>query len=116
MAYIFYRTEAERDNLRRELRRVAKKYKEYVTFAVLDATEYGHIADNLELRPGVFPAFVLHNGATDQVFPFSQRRKIAEEAIDVFVLDILQGKVTPGRLVEENLDSEGAWNNDHDEL
>ena len=101
IAYIFAETERERDHLRLSLRPVAKRYSEYVNFVTVDATEHAQMAIALDLKPGLFPAVVLHAIHVDQTFPFDQRRKITPEAIDEHVLAVAQGRGTPGPLPDD---------------
>jgi hypothetical protein len=122
VAYIFVRSEEEGNQLRRELTPIAKKYKQYISFGIIDANEYAHMAENLELKPNVFPAFVLHNILNDQVYPFDQSKKITMAAIDQFLSDITSGRVSgqnksEGANVsdyEDDDEDDEMW--EHDEL
>ncbi|KAJ9397805.1 hypothetical protein DTO282F9_5325 [Paecilomyces variotii] len=123
LAYIFYDTPSTRTHLRRSLGRVAKKLQEYVTFVTIDANEYGHIATSLEVRPELLPALVVHDMMTDRVFVYDQEAEIYPKAVGKMLLDILQGKSTPGvqpvedqKAHEENNDEQKGNDNGHDEL
>lgn len=95
LVYIFALTESERSTFRAALSPVAKKYKEFLSFATIDALEYGHMAQTLGLESGVFPALALKNPSFGQVFPYAQRRSITAEAVESFILDIAQGRAEP---------------------
>lgn len=123
LAYIFYDTPSTRTHLRRSLGRVAKKLQEYVTFVTIDDNEYGHIATSLEVRPELLPALVVHDMMTDRVFVYDQEAEIYPKAVGKMLLDILQGKSTPGvqpvedqKAHEENNDEQKGNDNGHDEL
>lgn len=123
IAYIFASTSSQRDNLRREITPVAKKYSQYINFGVIDAVEYSEMAAGLDLSPGMFPAFVVHNILNDQVFPFDQRRRISKEAVEGHILDIVQGKARPGPLIfgedeggDVGVEAERVRMQGHDEL
>ncbi|KAL1970206.1 hypothetical protein VTN77DRAFT_5366 [Rasamsonia byssochlamydoides] len=121
LAYIFYDNPTDRTNLRRELIPVAKRYRGYVQFVTIDGEEYGHMASSLELKskPGrerLFPAFVVHAMFNDQVFVYDQDAPITRERVDRFVLDILQGKMSPTSGHGETETEKQDEKNDHDEL
>jgi len=54
------------------------------------------MATSLGLERNMFPAFVVQAVINDQVFPFRPGRKITANAIDGFVLEILEGRGRPG--------------------
>ena len=62
----------------------------------VDAVEYAAMAESLGLRPGIFPALAVQNPSVGQVFPFEQGKKITEQIVETFVLDIVEGRVQPG--------------------
>lgn len=95
LVYIFALTERERDGYRLALTTLAKKYQEYLSFVIIDALEYASMAPALGLEAGIFPALAVQNPMLGQVFPFDQRRKITPDAVERFVLDIVQGKTKP---------------------
>jgi protein disulfide-isomerase A1 len=71
------------------------KYKEFLSFLTVDAEEYSHMPQRLGLKPGKFPALVVYNPSFGQVFPYDQRRSIAPQAVEEFILDIVQGREQP---------------------
>jgi protein disulfide-isomerase A1 len=95
LVYYFARTEEERNEYRTLLKPLAKKYKEYLSFVTVDAVEYGHMIPTLGLQDGSSPALAVFNPMYGQAFPYDQGRKIKPEAVESFVLDIVQGKVQP---------------------
>jgi hypothetical protein len=94
------------------------------------------MAENLDLKPGIFPAFVIHNILNDEVYPYDQREEITGVKIDEFINDVAQGKQKPGPKFgqnpnvsgddeitdEDRMESDGAGMSDsestdmHDEL
>jgi protein disulfide-isomerase A1 len=74
---------------------MAKKYQEYLSFVTIDAVEYAHMAPSLGLEAGIFPALAVQNPTYGQVFPYDQQRVITAEAVESFILDIVQGRVQP---------------------
>jgi protein disulfide-isomerase A1 len=105
LVYIFALTENERSAYRDSLSSIARKYEEYLSFVTIDAIEYGHMTQALGLDAGVFPALALQNPSFGQVFPYPQRRAITAEAIEKFILDIVEGRTKPGgaRTVRDEL-------------
>jgi protein disulfide-isomerase A1 len=74
---------------------LAKKFKEYLNFVTVDAVEYGHMLEALGLKDDGSPALAVFNPMYGQAFPYEQRKKITSEAVESFVMDIVQGKVQP---------------------
>jgi protein disulfide-isomerase A1 len=95
LIYIFTLTESERSTYRASLKPLAKKYQEYLNFVTIDAVEYAYMAPMLGLEAGVFPALAVQNPMLGQVFPYDQHR-ITAEAVESFILDIVQSRVQPG--------------------
>ncbi|GAD91615.1 protein disulfide-isomerase precursor [Paecilomyces variotii No. 5] len=122
LAYIFYDRPSTRARLRRSLGRLAKKLQDYAMFVTIDANEYPHIAASLDVQLDLLPALAVHNMMTDQVFVYDQEAEIRSKEVGKMLLDILQGKSSPGvQLVEgqETPESKGEQegsNNGHDEL
>jgi protein disulfide-isomerase A1 len=77
------------------LKPLAKKYKEYLNFVTVDAVEYGHMIPVLGLQAGSTPALAVFNPMHGQAFSYDQEWQIRPEAVERFVLDIVQGKVPP---------------------
>jgi protein disulfide-isomerase A1 len=110
LVYIFALTESERSAYRASLKLMAKKYQEYLNFVTIYAVEYAHMAPALGLEAGVFPALAVQNPIYGQVFPYDQRRVITADAVESFIIDIVQGRVQPSA---NGAGREGAA---HDEL
>jgi protein disulfide-isomerase A1 len=68
----------------------------------IDATEYYQMAAGLGLKDRIFPALAVQNPMLGQSFPFDQRGVITPEAVEGFVLDIVQGRVQPGSRSEKD--------------
>ncbi|KAF4630338.1 hypothetical protein G7Y89_g7802 [Cudoniella acicularis] len=92
LIYIFANTEKERSGFRTSFKPLAKKYEEYLSFLTIDAVEYLDMVDPLGLKPGKFPALAVYNPSFGQVFPYDQKQTITPEAVETFVLEIVQGK------------------------
>ncbi|KAF2490978.1 hypothetical protein BU16DRAFT_565901 [Lophium mytilinum] len=116
IAYIFVNSEDDKVDLRRELTPVAKKYGQYMAFGLIDAAEYSHMATNMDLRPGIFPAFVIHDVRTNDVFPFDQRKMITAAAIEGLIMDMAQGKIKAGPVADDRPFEEGLFEVDEDGL
>jgi hypothetical protein len=77
-----------------------------MSFGLIDAVEYSPMAANMDLRPGVFPAFVIYNVRNHDAFPFDQRKEITAAAIDEFVANVAQGKVKSGPISHDDLETD----------
>lgn len=61
----------------------------------IDAVEYASTAPALGLQPNAFPALVVLNPIYGQFFPYDQRKVITADAVEGFILDIVQGRKQP---------------------
>jgi protein disulfide-isomerase A1 len=69
----------------------------------VDALEYGHMLPALGLQDTGFPALAVFNPMYGQTFPHDQKKRIAPETVESFVMDIVQGKVQPLGTAEEEI-------------
>ena len=95
LVYYFASSSADRETYRSSLQPLAKKFKEYLNFVTVDAQEYGHMLPSLGLRDTGTPALAVFNPMYGQTFPYDQKKRITAEAVEGFVMDIVQGKVEP---------------------
>lgn len=95
LAYVFAETEKERAQLTRTLRPIANKFKGKVNFGTIDASVFGIVAENLNLKADTFPAFVIQDIKDNLKFPFDQAKEITQESIAEFVEDYVNGRIEP---------------------
>lgn len=95
LAYIFAETPEEREELAKELKPLALKHKGVINFATIDAEAFGQHANNLNLKPGIWPAFAIQRTEKNEKYPYDQDAKITEKDIGAFVDDFLSGKAEP---------------------
>ncbi|KAH0595320.1 hypothetical protein MHUMG1_07070 [Metarhizium humberi] len=95
LAYIFAETQEERDDLSKDLKPIAEKYKGKINFATIDAKSFGAHAGNLNLKTDKFPAFAIHETVKNLKFPYDQDKKITKDAIAKFADDYSAGKMEP---------------------
>jgi len=95
LAYIFAETPEERAEFAALLKPVAEKHKGKVSFATIDAKQYGAHAGNLNLKVDVFPAFAIQETVKNTKYPFDQEKSITLEAIHEFVQQFIDGAVEP---------------------
>jgi protein disulfide-isomerase A1 len=93
LVYYFAHTEKDRSKYRESLKPLAKKFKEYLNFVIVDAMEYGHMLPALGLQDVGSPALAVFNPMYGQTFPHDQQKKITPETVEGLVMDIVQGKV-----------------------
>jgi protein disulfide-isomerase A1 len=87
------------------MRPLAKKYAEYLHFVTTDADEYADAAAmmglNLNQRgsgSGSSGGWLsVQNPNNGDVFPYARREKLSAGVVEVFLGDIIQGKVKPWR-------------------
>ncbi|KAF2166212.1 hypothetical protein M409DRAFT_23404 [Zasmidium cellare ATCC 36951] len=98
LAYIFSESAEEREQLSKDLKPIAEKYKGKVNFATIDASSFGQHAGNLNLEVGKWPAFAIQDTSKNQKFPYAEAgdvKSLTEKKIGKFVGDFVDGKVEP---------------------
>jgi hypothetical protein len=63
-----------------------------MNFVTVDAAKFSTVAGALGLQGDRFPAFVIHAVASDEMYPFDQRKDITKEGIEEFVDQYMQQK------------------------
>lgn len=114
MVYYFLTTDQQRASYRAAVRPLARRYKEYLNFVVVDANEYPEMLPMLGLTSGETPALALQNPSNGQVFPYEGGDDITSFVVERFVLDIVEGLVKPWEGPREVPAS--ATGDGHDEL
>lgn len=96
LVYYLAETREERDRYIDLIRPVAKKYRDFISFVVVDAVEYAPMTRILGLPGDSFPALAVENPSRGQIFPFDEaEHDITADAVDQFIVDIAGGKVRP---------------------
>jgi protein disulfide-isomerase A1 len=95
LAYIFAETSEERESISKTLKSVAEEHRGKVSFATIDAKQFGAHAGNLNLKADKFPAFAIQDTVNNKKYPFDQESEITAEAIAKFVSEFVAGKVEP---------------------
>lgn len=95
LAYIFAETLEERDSISKTLKSIAEKHRGKVSFATIDAKQFGAHAGNLNLKADKFPAFAIQDTVNNKKYPFDQDQEITAEAVGKFVEEFVEGKVEP---------------------
>ncbi|ORX50846.1 protein disulfide isomerase, partial [Hesseltinella vesiculosa] len=93
LGYIFTDNDADRAKLDDIVRPVAKKFKGKVSFAHLDAAQYGSHAKNVGVKEGAYPAIAIQNLDTAAKYPYSGELDTA--ALEDFVTKFAAGEVDP---------------------
>lgn len=109
--HYFVTTPDEREAYVKEIRPLAKKYKEYLHFVTTDAHEYADAAEMMGSKGGERGLSVQQtsNGA---VYPFRGSQTLRADIVEGFLTDIIQGKVQPW----SPQDPAGKGGQGHDEL
>ncbi len=93
------------------MRPLAKKYIEFLHFAITDVSEYPGMLVAVGLRPNQKTGLALENPNTGDLFPFVGGHKITAAAIEAFL-----GDITTGRLQPRNHGQAHGREQAHDEL
>lgn len=108
LVHYFVTTDELRSAWILEARKLAKQYKEYLTFTIIDANEYPNMMISLGLKPGARRALAVHSPHNGDRFPYPSDRSVTAEKVETYLMDIIQGKIKPWDGTEEGLS--------HDEL
>ena len=121
--HYFVANEAQRQAYLREMRPLAKKYREYLSFTTIDVAEYADMQASLGLRPSSSGGgLAVQNPSNGDMFPYHGADAISLPIVEQFLLDIIQGKIKPWK--GPGLDSGAGTGNEgagtpgksHDEL
>lgn len=102
LVHYFVTTDALRDAWLPQARKLAKQYKEYLLFTVIDANEYPDMMTSLGLTPGVRRGLALHSPHNGGIFPYPAGASVTATKIEAFLLDIIAGKIKPWDGSEES--------------
>ncbi len=78
------------------MRPLAKKYIEFLHFAITDTAEYPGMLAAVGLGPHQKTGLALENHNTGDLFPFAGGHDITATAIEAFLGDITSGRLQPG--------------------
>ncbi|KAF9874384.1 hypothetical protein CkaCkLH20_07947 [Colletotrichum karsti] len=113
LVYFFTSDDVRRDEYVTEIRPLAKRFSEYLTFVTVDSSEYADMLLGLGLAKDASEGLALQNPQTGHAFPHNGR--INAETVEQFIVDISEGNVQPwnGQMPVVSQEEE---NTSHDEL
>jgi protein disulfide-isomerase A1 len=95
---------------------LAKHYAEYISFLVIDSTEYANMLPQMGLQGRGFPCAALYNPKMGQVFRF-EGGEVVPGGVEEFINGIVSGQNRPLDVTEEGVESnEDSHGHAHDEL
>lgn len=101
MVYLFACTEPEREALRTSLAKLAKSHRDSLTVVVADPLDFPGLPERLGLGSPppspleCHPSGALHQLSKDLVYPYPRGRPIDASSIQLWGLDVFQGRVRP---------------------
>ncbi|KAI1766048.1 thioredoxin-like domain-containing protein [Hypoxylon sp. FL1150] len=95
MVYVFATTEAERSEIRKELRKVAQSQYESLTMVTVDPLEFPSLPEKLGLDPNALPAGAVHQLSKDRIYPYPKGRSWTSSELQGWGLDVWQGRIKP---------------------
>lgn len=113
------RNDKERDDYVKEMRALAKKYQEYLHFTTTDVNEYPHAVEMMGLKRGSSRGLSVQNPNNGDVYPYTRSQPLSAAVVEIFLSDIIQGKVKPfARVGEDEGEGEegGRSSRKHEEL
>lgn len=94
LAYYFYTSQEQRDEVDPIIKKLAKKYRGEINFVGLDAQSYGMHAQNLNMQED-FPLFVIHDLTVNKKYGIDQSKPLDNNDITQFVQKFKAGKLEP---------------------
>lgn len=94
MAYFFYADEKQKEQYTPALQAAAKSVKGKVNTVFINGALYGQHADVLNLAQE-WPAFAIHDMATDMKYPMAKSEKLTAEVLTKHVQSFVAGTLTP---------------------
>lgn len=85
---------------------LAKKYGEYLHFTTTDINEYPDAVEMMGLKRGS-RGLSVQTPSTGDVYPYTGKQKLSANVVEMFLSDIIQGKVKPWQR---------PWRTEHEEL
>lgn len=95
MIYIFGNTEAQRNELRNSLKKMARGQYDALTMVTVDPLEFPDLQEKLGLELGVFPSGAVHRLSKNRIYPYPKGLPVTPNALQKWGLDVLQGRVKP---------------------
>ncbi len=95
MVHYFTDSEEDKKAYAQLIQPVAQKYREYLNFLTVDVGEYPDMPASVGHRRGVSGVLALQSPRNWQAYPMPEGSDITAEAVERFILDITEGKVTP---------------------
>jgi protein disulfide-isomerase A1 len=94
LVHYFVRNDRERREYVQEMLPLAKKYGEYLHFTTTDVNEYPDAVEMMGLRRGT-RGLSVQTPSTGDVYPYTGKEQLTAHVVEMFLSDIIQGKVKP---------------------
>lgn len=98
LAYYFYNSQDQRDDVEEFFSKLGKKYRGKFNFVALDASMFGRHAELLNMDPEIVPLFAIQDPSTNKKYGIDQQENPngpSTEQIEELVEDFAAGKATP---------------------
>ncbi|OLL25736.1 Protein disulfide-isomerase, partial [Neolecta irregularis DAH-3] len=92
--------EADKERLVEELKPLAKKFKDHLNVATIDATAFSAHAGNLNLE-AKWPAIAIHDTINNLKYPLDQTKEITFAVVEAFFESFIAGTLEPKIKSEE---------------
>ncbi|KAK3387880.1 thioredoxin-like domain-containing protein [Podospora didyma] len=95
LLHYFASTDEEKELYREKMRPLAKKYAEFLHFAITDVNDYPEMLPAVGLKAGSKTGLALENPNTGDMFPYTKKQKITPKTVEIFLDEIIDGKIKP---------------------
>ncbi|EGV65564.1 thioredoxin-like protein [Yamadazyma tenuis ATCC 10573] len=98
LAYYFYKTPEQREEVEEFFTKLGKTYRGKINFAGLDASLFGKHAESLNMDPEIIPLFAIQDSANNKKYGVDQASNPdgpSIEQIKELIEDFLEGKASP---------------------
>lgn len=76
---------------------MAKNYRDFLQFTIIDATEYAEMLPEVGLKEGSKTGLAVANPDSGDMFPYTGKKKITPAVVEEFLDEIMSGSVKPTR-------------------
>ncbi|KAK4214908.1 hypothetical protein QBC37DRAFT_341076 [Rhypophila decipiens] len=112
IVHYFTRNDRERDDYVKQIRPLARKYRDYLHFTTTDVNEYPDAPEMMGLEWGSSKGLSVQNPNNGDIYPYTGGQTLSASVVELFLSEIIQGKVKP---LARGPGGDSSGNDDDDE-
>ena len=92
--HFFASTDQEKEEYRKDMKTLAKTYRDYIHFTIVDAQDHADMLPTVGLKEGAKTGLSFVDPVNGDIFPFREH-KINSASVELFLADINADKIKP---------------------